>query len=853
MRDDEGVRIDATRLHEQAVAQCIDGRYATAQRTLDRAARLTDDRDLLARICGTRAIALQRTGRPDVAEKLLHDTLAEPGLSAHTEAILLGQLGGLANYGGRLEEGERWLGLAIERLADDAVAASRIRMNRSLVRMQQRRLAAAAEDLDAAVAVFTENGLTTDAAQARHNLGYTALLEGDLVRALRDMNAARAEAANSPVAEAIGAMDRAEVFRDAGLTTEAEELFRQAAAIFGSNRMPQSRAEAEFHLARSLLAHDPLESARVAGDAARRFRALGNDAWASRAEAVRLRARFGTDHAGRRPTRRPVSGEAAERVAVELVSHGFRSEAAALRIAAALAAAREGDAAAPAPRVPASAPMEVRVLGDELKAARAAARGRAAEARRHAAAGLDRLAAWQRTFGSIDLQTSVAMYGTDLVFTGLRSAVATRRPEIVFEWSERARHLSQQVVPLRPPPDPEMAEALAELRMLRAEDPAGDWLSSPRAAHLRDRAREHQWTSVGTSRIDERVGLSVFRDALDDETALVAYVYTGAETVALVVDGSRAEVVELGGDSVIRDLQKGLRADLDVAASVRTGPMATVVRRSLDARLAALSVALLDEPLRRTSARRLVVTAPGLLNGIPWAMLPGMRGAGVDPRRVGIPMVPPPGLLRVDGGLPCGLRGRPTRRAWRRRGPAGRLGVATGTRRGGGGGDRVAGHRARRRRRRPPHRRARSSRGRQPDVLRSRTVRWRPLRVRHRSDPPGSAHRRALGMRGRSLGGAMGGGGCRYGACVVARRIRIRHRRPRDRRRRRRLRAARIDARRAGCRTRPRRGARGRFGPPGRGLTVPSPRGRVLSVRPARVIRAKRILAAMYQRSPRVL
>ena len=626
MRDDEGVRIDATRLHEQAVAQCIDGRYATAQRTLDRAARLTDDRDLLARICGTRAIALQRTGRPDVAEKLLHDTLAEPGLSAHTEAILLGQLGGLANYGGRLEEGERWLGLAIERLADDAVAASRIRMNRSLVRMQQRRLAAAAEDLDAAVAVFTENGLTTDAAQARHNLGYTALLEGDLVRALRDMNAARAEAANSPVAEAIGAMDRAEVFRDAGLTTEAEELFRQAAAIFGSNRMPQSRAEAEFHLARSLLAHDPLESARVAGDAARRFRALGNDAWASRAEAVRLRARFGTDHAGRRPTRRPVSGEAAERVAVELVSHGFRSEAAALRIAAALAAAREGDAAAPAPRVPASAPMEVRVLGDELKAARAAARGRAAEARRHAAAGLDRLAAWQRTFGSIDLQTSVAMYGTDLVFTGLRSAVATRRPEIVFEWSERARHLSQQVVPLRPPPDPEMAEALAELRMLRAEDPAGDWLSSPRAAHLRDRAREHQWTSVGTSRIDERVGLSVFRDALDDETALVAYVYTGAETVALVVDGSRAEVVELGGDSVIRDLQKGLRADLDVAASVRTGPMATVVRRSLDARLAALSVALLDEPLRRTSARRLVVTAPGLLNGIPWAMLPGMRG-----------------------------------------------------------------------------------------------------------------------------------------------------------------------------------------------------------------------------------
>ena len=53
-------------------------------------------------------------------------------------------------------------------------------MNRSLVRMQQRRLAEAADDLSAAVSVFAEHGLATDAAQARHNLGYTALLRGDL-------------------------------------------------------------------------------------------------------------------------------------------------------------------------------------------------------------------------------------------------------------------------------------------------------------------------------------------------------------------------------------------------------------------------------------------------------------------------------------------------------------------------------------------------------------------------------------------------------------------------------------------------------------------------------------------------
>ena len=617
---------DATQLHQRAVAQCIDGRFAAAQRTLDRAERLTGDRDLLARIAGTRAIALQRTGRPVAAEEVLQNALAQPGLSPHTESILLGQLGGLATYNGRLDDGERWLGDAIDRLSDDPVAASRIRMNRSLVRMQQRRLAEAADDLSAAVSVFAEHGLATDAAQARHNLGYTALLRGDLVRALREMTDARSDAATSPVAEAIGDMDRAEVFRDAGLTTEAEELFRHAAAIFGARRMPQSRAEAEFHLARSLLAHDGAASARVAADAARRFRALGNDAWAARAEAVRLRARLAERRPGSGNQHRPPAPAAAEDVAASLVVHGFRSEAVALRIAVARAAVRAGDPSAPAPRVPASAPMDLRLLSDELKATRAAARGRPTEARRHAAAGLDRLGAWQSSFGSIDLQTSVAMHGASLVFAGLRSAVSSRAPEVVFEWSERARHLSQQVVPLRPPPDPQLADALAELRMLRAENPARDWLSSPRAAQLRDLARERQWTSVGASRIDARVDLATLCDGLTADTALLAYVYTGREIVAVVCDGSHAEIVSLGDGDEVRDLQKGLRADLDVAAAVRTGPMAAVVRRSLDARLAALSTALLDGPLRQTSARRLVVTAPGLLNAIPWAMLPGMRG-----------------------------------------------------------------------------------------------------------------------------------------------------------------------------------------------------------------------------------
>lgn len=619
----------ASDLHRRAVDLCIDGKYAQAQRVLDQAEARTDDPDLRARIVGTRALALQRTGNPALAEELLTRAVAGHDLTAHTQAILLGQLGAIANYGGRLDEAERWLTEAIDRLRDDPVPAARTRVNRSLVRMQQRRLADAAHDLERASTTFADHELPTDEAQARHNLGYTSLLSGDLVAALREMLAARPVAASTPVNAAITDVDRAEVLRDAGLSTEAEQILARAANVFGAHRMPQSRAEAEFHLARSLLSHDSARASVVARAAARRFRALGNEAWAARAEAVHLRATLGgprvEDTAA--PVRRRLPATAqVEEVARVLAARGFRGEAAALRMSDALARARRGDVAARRFRVPSSSPMEVQLLAAELRSARAAAANRGAAARRHAAEGLDVLADWQRSFGSLDLQTSVAMHGANLVFAGLDSAVRSGRPDVVFEWSERARHLSQQVVPLRPPPDPALAEELAELRMLRAENPGGDWLSVPRAAALRERARERQWSSTGALDGEERIELADLRGEIGDDTALIAYVYSGSELVALVCTSARTAVVPVASGAEIRRMQAGLRADLDMAASIRTGPMAEVVQRGLDARLDALSAVLLDGATAIAGGRRLVLTTPGLLNAVPWAMLPAMRG-----------------------------------------------------------------------------------------------------------------------------------------------------------------------------------------------------------------------------------
>lgn len=613
----------ADELHRQAVDLVNHGSFDAAAGVLrEAAAGAGDDANLRARIAGTDAYIMARTGRVAEAESVCRDALAIEGLSPHTVAILSGQLGALAQEAGRLTDAERWLTRSVDALQDDPVAAANTLVNRSLVHMQRRSLAAAEEDLRRASEIFADAGMELAQAQATHNLGYVAMLSGDLVGALKAMvAAASAVAADSDVGAAVSDLDRAEVLRDAGLTTEAERILERVATSFGELGMPLDRAQAELGLARSLLHHSPEKAGEVAAAAARRFQEVGNDAWFVRAEGVRLRALLSPAAAA---VERPSSDEVSH-VAAALDRHRFRNEAAALRLTEDLSRATRGEPPVRRIRPSPSTSIEVRILAQEARAARARAAGRGATVRRHAADGLGLLTEWQQSFGSLDLQTSAGMHGAGLVYAGLGSAVESRRPDVLFEWSERARHLSQQVLPLRPPPDPRLAEELAELRMIRADDPGDEWLSQPRAAALRERARERQWSGTGAAAVERLAALEELQAALAPDTAHIAYVYARTALVALVVTRDDASVVP------IRDWDRdrmlgGLRADLDMAASVRSGPMADVVRRSLEARLAELSRVLLAEAAERAGSRKLMITVPGILGGIPWAMLPDMRG-----------------------------------------------------------------------------------------------------------------------------------------------------------------------------------------------------------------------------------
>lgn len=627
----------AESLHLTAVELANHGHWTEAERRLALAADRTDDPDLLARIAGTSAVGRAHRGALADAEEMCAAALATPGLARGTRALVAGQMGSIMELAGRLDEADRWLSRAIDEI-DDPVARANLLMNRSRIGMRRRRLEDAARDTAAAVAAYAVGGRVIDEAEARHNLGYIDLLRGDLVAALREMASARATLSDvSDMHAAIGDVDRAEVLRDAGLTGEAERILTASAAIFGRLRMPQMRAETEFALARSQLTHDPTAAARTAGVASRRFRSLGNETGAARAAGVRMRALLARDvydargDPVRTASRAPKSGEV-ESVAAALQQAGLRAEAESVRLAGELTTvrerrARERSAARRPVRVPPGAPIDVRLLADEVRVARAEAAGRGADVRRHAAAGLDELARWQASFGSLDLQASIAMHAVPLLTAGLTSALRTGRPEVVFEWSERARHPSLQVVPLRPPPDGETAAALAELRALRAEDPGSTWLASPRAAELHERVREHQWSSTHAAHVQERASLHEVQAALDADTAVLAYIWSNGVLECLAVTSSSARIVPLPGWPAVRGTLKGLRADLDMSASMRGSGLADVIRRALDTRLDVLSAALLEEPLAAAGgARRLMLTVPGVLSGIPWAMLPGMRG-----------------------------------------------------------------------------------------------------------------------------------------------------------------------------------------------------------------------------------
>lgn len=619
--------ISAQDLHSRGVHAAYRGRHQEARRLLERArsevSRTGGSRsDLDARIAASLAYVLSETGEHDGAMALCQDGLTIDGIDVSTRGTLHSQLGLLHMLRGETSAAMSEFDRALEML-DEPRRIAIVYLNRGNVHLQRKDLAAALTDFSSSFTAYREAGDEYGSAKAVHNLGYAHFLAGDLVAALRGLDSAYpAFEAEGPIMTAMADQDRAEVLMAAGLHEQGAAALETAAEAYGRRRLYQRRGEAELALARSLLLRDPKRAGAAARDALRRFRRTGARAWEVRADAVLLGAEV---EAGGRGLGLAQRGAL---LAEELAGQGLRWEAALARIDVARVRVRRGDhdlARVHLRRVGGTrrAPITVRLLDRDVRAELATATGRRADALKHVRAGLSDLHAWQSSFGSLDLQTGVAGHGTRLGARGLSLAVQSRRADVLFEWSERARMLASRVQPVRPPEDEQIASDLAELREMAADGARRD---PAREAELRQRVRERAWQHHGSGEFSDPVSLPELSSALDADTALVAYVVTADAAVALVVTSAGPTWVDLARRDELEGLLGGLLPDLDMAAADMPDAMGSFVRAELAQRLDSLADLLVTPVLDAVGDRRAVLTPSGVLAGVPWTLLGGFVG-----------------------------------------------------------------------------------------------------------------------------------------------------------------------------------------------------------------------------------
>ncbi|MGZ5403625.1 MAG: CHAT domain-containing protein [Nocardioides sp.] len=616
--------LTADELSARGRAASTAGRHALAVSLLSRAVDRASDDNQRATALQSLAHATAEKGWPTSGIELCRQALALDGLDDRVLGLVHSQLGLLLMRSGSNGEALAEFAAAQPLVRDDDDLLGRLHLNRGNIHLQRADAASAAADFEVARSRTTDE---VDQAMATHNLGYVELLRGDIVAALRLMDeAAPVLAPLSPVSEAVGVVDKAEVLSAAGMPMAAAGLLEEAVHTYARHRLRQFQGEALVVRARVLLLVQPGEAASSARRAARVLRSRGNEEWALRAEALAFEAevRRKLDSPGTRTLSWwSMTRERAADLEQRLRARGLAAERSDVALHLALAAVRTpgvGTVRVPPPPRGVEEPIGSRLLREEVRARAAWQSGRRAASLERVRRGLADLHAWQSSYGSLDLQSSLVGHGRSLARLGLDEAVEDGRAAVVHEWSERARALVARVPPVRPPADPDAADRLTSLRTL----PPG---SSPEVrARLRERVREDAWFRPGAGTVLEPLDLDEVRVRLGDD-ALVSYLIAHGRLHALVVTAERAEVLALAPTTRVDALLPGLAADLDMTAvsglppAIREG-----VVSGLTTRLSDLASALVA-PLRGVIGdRRLVVVPAGRLAGVPWSMLPGLVG-----------------------------------------------------------------------------------------------------------------------------------------------------------------------------------------------------------------------------------
>lgn len=637
----------ARELHARGLEALNRGRPLLGARSLRAGLRLlgwpsaTGDwqahRELTFRLLGTLAAAEVARGNSDRGFGLLDsmDTL----ITDDNRGVLLLQRGLLLTMIGRVDDAVRSFDAAVPLLerADERVALTRTLLNRAFIHQIAGQVRPALADLARSEEISRELGMTVQVAKSFHGRGSCLLLAGDIPGALRAFDQAeQGYAADADGMLVVLAVEKARAMLAAGLGADAAGVLDAAMPRFAGLGMNQEHAEAELTRAQIALSVGDHDTARRwAIQAERRFRRRRNETWAAVAALARLRAEFA---AGRGPVK--VATTAAV-LAGRLHELGLDNDAEAAELLAARAHLRRGEvdqAAAHVRRQPGRrSTLDTRLQRQVVRARLAAAGGDHVATFRHARAGLARLAAHRGLFGSIDLQTGVATLGAELARAGLDAALAEGRPATVFRWLEHSRAQAFRSRAVHPLDDPVTADALAELRqrsrVARASELEGhrDTAAARRCAELERQIRAHSWRASGTGEHHAQASLAEVRAELRAAgAALASYFTVGSRIHALLVADRTARIVELGDLPTATETTTRLRGDMDVLSGrALPAPLDTAVRTSARRQLDVLTEHLIAPVRRYLGDEDLVVVPTGPLSGVPWGLLPDLRGRPV--------------------------------------------------------------------------------------------------------------------------------------------------------------------------------------------------------------------------------
>ncbi len=597
-------------------------------------------RGLAARLLGILAEWESELGRTEYGLRLLDH--AERLARADDRGVLLLQRGLIVIRTGREADALRLLDDAVAQLdgnsAETANLASAL-LNRSFAHLSLGQVRRARTDLVWCRRVATDHDHELIAAKALHNLGYCDLLAGDIPAALQLFNvAASTYRLSAPGFLLVLATDKAAALLAAGLARDAASELDDAMASSRRQRLDQGLAEAQLARAQAALAAgEPADAGRWAAAAERRFRQRGNDAWACMAGLTRLRAQSVSTR-----SQASIASEAlllAERLRGRRLAND--ADMAELLAARALLAAERPDEARRrlivTRRSRPDVPLAVSLLRRLVKAELAEQDGQAGAALAELRAGLALVQARRGRLGSIDLQTGTAALGVDLADAGLRLALDRNSAPLVFAWLERSRAQAFRVRPVRPPADPQAAAILAELRQLgyliRHAELNGhrDPPMIARHAELQHQIREYSWQASGLGKASAQASLGEVSAALDESgQSLVGILPRRGQLLAVVVRRGSARLIQLGDFEAAAEAARRLNADLDTLAGRRLPVrLETVIRESIRHQAETLTAEIIA-PLRSSLGDDGIVVVPaGPLAGLPWGVLPDLRGRPV--------------------------------------------------------------------------------------------------------------------------------------------------------------------------------------------------------------------------------